>query len=427
MDGFRRPSSPQDSAPTPNQTSASTPVSAPTPMATPKGGSPFAGGVNPAVRPGSTGPAAPQPIEQQTPSLPSRQKKSKKKVIIWSAVGFFGLLFIALGGLFAWYNVQLSAVDAADTSVKVVAIESGSAPATIAQKLEDEGVIRSSTVFLWYTRIQGVQNSLQAGAYRLSPSESTPEIVEHLTSGRVETFNVTLYPGATLTDNSNKDESKKYDVTTALRRAGYTDEEITAGLQADYSDYDATLFRGRPAGADLEGYVYGETYNVSADATVEDVLRTSFDHFWKVIEENGLEAKYEAQGLNLYQGITLASIIQRESGGDDKETIAQVFFTRYREGGVLGSDVTYQYITDKLGVPRDINYDSPYNTRINPGLPPGPIASPGEASLIAVGSPASTDYRYFLSGDDDVTYFARTYEEHQANIRNHCQEKCQII
>ena len=94
---------------------------------------------------------------------------------------------------------------------------------------------------------------------------------------------------------------------------------------------------------------------------------------------------------------------------------------------MLGSDVTYQYITDKLGVPRDINYDSPYNTRRFAGLPPGPIASPGKDALIAVGAPATSDYLFFLSGDDNVTYFARTVEEHEANIRNHCQQKCQII
>ena len=94
---------------------------------------------------------------------------------------------------------------------------------------------------------------------------------------------------------------------------------------------------------------------------------------------------------------------------------------------MLGSDVTYQYITDKLGVPRDINYDSPYNTRRFAGLPPGPIASPGKDALIAVGAPATSDYLFFLSGDDNVTYFARTVEEHEANIRNHCQQKCEII
>jgi UPF0755 protein len=90
----------------------------------------------------------------------------------------------------------------------------------------------------------------------------------------------------------------------------------------------------------------------------------------------------------------------------------------------LGSDVTYQYAAKQLGVAPTPDLDSPYNTRKNPGLPPGPIAVPGLSALEAVAAPAAGDYVYFLSGDDEVTYFARTNAEHEANIKNHCQIKC---
>ena len=93
----------------------------------------------------------------------------------------------------------------------------------------------------------------------------------------------------------------------------------------------------------------------------------------------------------------------------------------------LGSDVTYQYIADKTGVTRDPNLDSPYNTRRYAGLPPGPIATPGLSALQAVAEPEDSDYLYFLSGDDHVTYYGRTLKEHEANIANHCKVKCQII
>jgi UPF0755 protein len=368
---------------------------------------------------------SPSPVQSDAPVKKRRISKAKLALII------IGPLLSLAGAAFAatwfWYTAQLAPVDEANTDKVVVSIESGSTPSTIADTLKESGVIRDQTAFLWYTRFEGVQNNLQAGAYRLSPSESTREIVNHLVSGKVDMFNVTLYPGATLVDATDTADDKKLDVTSALKRAGYTQEEIAAGLAADYSDYANTLFQDRPATADLEGYIFGETYRMPSDATVEDILRASFDQFWSVIEENDLVAKFEAQGLNLYQGITMASIIQRESGGDDKEEIAQVFYTRYRGGQQLGSDVTYQYIADKLGENRDINFDSPYNTRRYAGLPPGPISAPGENALIATGTPANTDYVFFLSGDDDVTYFARTLEEHEANIRNHCQQKCQII
>lgn len=366
-------------------------------------------------------------IAQIDSEPPQKSKKSKKKLIFWILGLIIGVVIAVAAGVLLWYNAQLAPVDSQNTNKVQIVIEPGSTPTLIANSLEEQKLIRSATAFLWYTRLEGVQNNLQAGAYRLSPSETTQEITEHLVNGKVDTFNVTLYPGATLVDNTDTPAERKYDVTTALKRAGYTQEQITEGLNADYSEYNDTLFQGRPSGADLEGYVYGETYQLSSDASVEDVLRMSFDHLWAVIKDNDLVAKYRSEGLSLYEGITLASIVQRESGGDDKEKIAQVFYTRLADGQQLGSDVTYQYITDKFGVERDINYDSPYNTRRYEGLPPGPIASPGEASLIAVGNPANTTYVYFLSGDDNITYFAHTYEEHEANIRNHCQQKCQIL
>ena len=93
----------------------------------------------------------------------------------------------------------------------------------------------------------------------------------------------------------------------------------------------------------------------------------------------------------------------------------------------LGSDVTYQYIADKTGVARDPNLDSPYNTRRYAGLPPGPIATPGLGSLRAVATPAVGDYLYFLSGDDNVTYYSHTLAEHEANISAHCKIKCSTL
>ncbi|HBO65053.1 TPA: endolytic transglycosylase MltG [Candidatus Saccharibacteria bacterium] len=359
---------------------------------------------------------------------PPPKKRSWVKITIIALAGLVGLGVVALAGLFWWYTAQLAPVNPdATEELVVVEVVSGSSPSQIAQTLEESGVIRSQTAFLWYTRFERVQNALQAGTYRLSPSESTQEITTHLVNGRVDTFSITFFPGATLTNTTDTPESQKLDVTSVLLRAGYSEEEVARGIAAQYPAFADTLFQGRPTDADLEGYVYGETYQFPSNATVEDILTGTFTEFWAVIQENNLVAAFEAQGLTLYEGITLASIVQRESGGDDKEEIAQVFYSRYRSGMVLGSDVTYQYITDKLGVERDINFDSEYNTRRYPGLPPGPIATPGYAALLATAHPADTEYLYFLSGDDDVTYFARTLEEHEANIVQHCQVKCQII
>lgn len=356
----------------------------------------------------------PQPITN-TPSLnePPLKRRSKKKILIWSIVTAGAVLGMGVAAIFAWYHIQLTPVNSEATNKVLVSIESGTSPDGIADILKDQHLIRSTEAFLWYTRLTNTQNTLQAGTYRLSPSESTPQIVEHLTNGTVDTFDITFLPGATLADNRKK-----------LIEAGYSASEVDSALSASY---DSPLFAGKPATSDLEGYIYGETYRFGAGTTVKDILKHTFDEFYKVVQDNNLEAGYETQGLTLYEGITLASIIQRESGGDDKAQIAQVFYSRLALGMPLGSDVTYQYIADKTGVPRDPDLDSPYNTRRYPGLPPGPIATAGKAALIAAAQPASGDYLYFLSGDDDITYFARTLDEHEANIANHCQKKCQIL
>ena len=348
-----------------------------------------------------------------SPRVPFK-KRGAKKFLLWLMVGVFALMASLFAGAYVLYKNQLSPVGGSNTKL-LVSVEPGSTPSSIAKLLLSKGLIKSEAAFLIYTKVEGVQGLLQAGSYRLSPSESTQDIVKHLVSGNVDTFSITLLPGATLADNKK-----------ALLSAGYSEQEVDIAFA---KDYQSKLFSGKPSSADLEGYIYGETYSFPSSASVEDILMRTFKEYEKVVEVEGLEAKFKARGLSLYQGITLASIIQREAspGGSDMPQISQVFYTRMARGMELGSDVTYQYIADKTGVPRSPNLDSLYNTRKYPGLPPGPIAVPGKKALMAAASPASGEYIYFLSGDDDVTYYAKTLDGHEANIRNHCQEKCKIL
>ena len=368
-------------------------------------------------------PPAPQPLLEEHASLESPKKKQWWK---WPLIisGIVVVLFALMATIsFVWYQKSLSPVSSDKNAARIrLTIETGTTPSEIGKLLLEKKLIRSQSAFDIYTRLSGTQNKLQAGSYRLSPAESTQDIVKHLVSGNVDEFTVTFYPGATLTDTTSTEEDKKVDVTTVLKRAGYTTDEITAALK---KTYDHPLFADKPASADLEGYVYGETYSFSTSASVEDILIRTFDEFYAKIKENNLITGFQAQGLNLYQGITLASIIQREvPGANDQKQVAQVFLKRYHEGMALGSDITAYYGADKLGERRTVAVDSPYNTRIHTGLPPGPIAAPGLSALIAVANPAAGDYLFFLSGDDDVTYFARTGAEHDANIANHCAIKC---
>jgi UPF0755 protein len=356
----------------------------------------------------------PQPNEATPSGLAPVKKKSRlKRILLWGGLGLLVILLGIVGAAWFWYQAQLAPLGT-DTNehIKVI-IESGSTPVQIADQLEQEGVIRSSTAFGLYTRFSQTQNQLQAGSYRLSPADSTPDIVGHLVSGNVDTFDITFLPGATLKENRE-----------VLIKASYSEAEVDEALGASY---ESPLFEDKPASADLEGYIYGDTYKFGSGATVGEILQYTFDTYASVVQENDLVAKFKTRGLTLYQGITLASIVQRESGGGDEAQIASVFYNRLRIDMVLGSDVTYQYAADKAGVPRDVNLDSPYNTRRYPGLPPGPIAAPGLRALLGVANPAQTDYLYFLSGDDNVTYYGTTLAEHEKNIADHCKEKCQIL
>lgn len=351
-------------------------------------------------------------LEQQALEVPKhgRWKKVVAAVIACAVL----LVIVVTAAAFFWYQDQLKPVDEANESDVKVVIVQGMGPEEIGALLKKNDLIKSEFGFEWYLRITRSANNLQAGTYALSKSMSLPDIVSDLRGGKTEAFRVTFLPGATVEDNKK-----------VLLEAGFAEEKVDIALA---KKYDHPVFRSKPATADLEGYIYGETYEFSIDVTPEEVLERTFDELQKVISISNLEPAYEKRGLSLYEGITLASIVQREvPNGQDQRMIAQVFYNRIDKGMNLGSDVTYQYIADKTGQERDPNLKSEYNTRIHAGLPPGPIAAPGEEALIAVANPASNDYLYFLSGDDDVTYFGRTEAEHQRNIDEHCQKKCQIL
>ena len=153
-----------------------------------------------------------------------------------------------------------------------------------------------------------------------------------------------------------------------------------------------------------------------------------------MITKNDLEKKYQAQGLSLYEGITLASVVQKEAASPEQPTVAQVFLSRLSLGIPLGSDVTVSYALDTIDPNRQtyqdnqvaLTVDSCYNTRVNAGLPCGPISNPGLSALLAVANPSDSSYLYFLTGDDGVMYYSYTESEHNQNIASHCQELCNV-
>lgn len=235
-----------------------------------------------------------------------------------------------------------------------------------------------------------------------------------------DVFDFTILPGENI-----------FDIKQKFIDLGYTASEVETAFAADY---DFAFLENRPAKASLEGFLYGETHQFYKDTPVEEVIETFLKEMEKVIVDNDLENKYANQGLTLFEGITLASIVQKEAPTPEQPTVSQVFLSRLAYGIPLGSDVTVSYALDVIDPDRQtygdnqaaLQVDSCYNTRLHAGLPCGPISNPGISALLAVAEPANSTYLYFLTGDDGLMYYSYTEAEHLQNIADHCQNLCSI-
>jgi len=324
------------------------------------------------------------------------------------------LAVIVIAGIFLvrhmYYQDLLAVSD--DQRSKIVTIESGSTSSTIAKQLDKADLIRSAWAFELYVHSKELGSKLQAGTYAFSPSQGTISIVHTLTKGSVTTKLVTILPGRRL-DQLRSD----------LINDGFSPTSVDTALDpSHYTDLPALAYK--PAGASLEGLLYPDSFQRTADTDPQVIIRESLVEMGQHLTPD-LQAAYTAQGLTTYQGLILASIVEKEvSRASDKPQVAQVFLKRLNAGSTLGSDVTAFYGAIVAGKSPSVGYDSPYNTRIRTGLPPTPIATVSDSSLQAVAHPANTQWLYFVSGDDGTTYFSNTLEEHDAQTAQYCHKLC---
>jgi UPF0755 protein len=318
----------------------------------------------------------------------------------------------------SWYQNNLQPLTS-ESNEKVVVIDLGSSTMQIAQQLEDEPLIKSARAFSWYVSRLDNEQVIQAGTYRLDSDMTVPEIVDILVDGRVDTSLVTIIGGLRLGE-----------LKQVLINAGFGASEVNAALS---KSYDHPVTRYIPEGGTLEGYIYPETYQITAGSTPETIITSALDQLNKQLTPSVINS-IKKQGLSVHQAIILASIVQKESRDyEDQRKVAQVFLKRLDEGIALGADATFRYAAAVTGQEPRVDLDSPYNTRIYTGLPPGPISNFEGNALLAVANPADTDFLYFLHGDDCIeqggsctTYFANTQAEHEANAAKYCQENCRL-
>lgn len=309
------------------------------------------------------------------------------------------------------YVVNLRPASAERSPTKVV-IENGASEASIAKTLKGKELIRNELAFKTYVKNSKYSGLLKSGTYELDPTMSTQEIVEILGGGKESSALFTIIPGLRLDQ-----------IRSRLIKAGYTESEADTALDpSQYSGHPALA--GKPKSSSLEGYLYPESFKLTASTPAKDIVRQSLDEMTKRLTAERV-AGFVAQGLSTHEAVIIASLIEKEVIiTEDKRVVAQIFLKRLREGISLGSDVTYIYAAAVFGGIESPELDNPYNTRMYRGLPPGPIANVQESSLDAVAYPADTDYLFFISGDDGKTYYGKTSADHENNIRLYCQKLC---
>jgi len=324
-----------------------------------------------------------------------------------------GILLIAgVAALRVWYTDNLKSVNSASTAIVYFSVGNGDTLNQIATNLHNAGLIKSSQAFETYVKSNELHDNLQAGTYSLSKSMSVKQIVQKMMTGDVARNLLTILPG------KHEDQIKQ-----AFINAGYTQAQVNSAFNpAEYANHPALA--SLPKGQSLEGYLYPDSFEKTSATPASTIVRESLDQMQKQLTPdivNGLAAK----GLSVYQGITLASIIYQETDDPAYEpTVAQVFLSRLAQNMPLQSNVTADYAADISGQPRTVSIDSPYNTYLHTGLPPGPIGNFNISALKAVVHPSDTTYLYFIAGDDGKMHFSSTQAEQDQAIQQFCSQKC---
>lgn len=342
-------------------------------------------------------------------SLPELNNNNPKKPKIWlrilGIVTFF--IFIVILSVMLWFLMGLTAVRS-DISVngEVVVVESNSSLESIASKLVEKQLITNKNVFLVYAKFGPARGQLKPGPYLIKPTSNIKQIVDAMAGGRTSVNKITYPEGITI-----EDMAKRY------QAAGYgTKEQYLEAVKAVAPEFD---FIPISALSNPEGYLFPATYTFAINSPAEVLVRKQYEAF----RANALPLLQSnlPNGLNQYETLTLASMVEKEAlTPTDRKLVAGVFLNRLSIGMKLESDVTVNYATGKTQTsPSDLSIDSAHNTYIVRGLPATPINNPSIDAIETTINYSKSDYIFFLAGNDGKVYYAKTLQEHNENIKNH--------
>ncbi len=318
---------------------------------------------------------------------------------------FLALLLTAVGVRTYLQTVPIRPPGVDGTARRVIYIKPKTGVQEIARTLREEGVVRSSWAFMALAYLQGSMTRLHAGEYEFSVGMPLLDVLRKLEAGRVITHQVTIPEGFTAQDIAN-----------LLASEQLVDPDRFMALVQDGQFVESL---GLP-GETLEGYLFPDTYRLTRGMSEEEILRLMVARFRQALPRD-FAARAERLGLDVHEAVILASLIEKEATlNSERPVIAAVFYNRLRRNMPLQSDPSAVYRVSgskRYVTARDLQQESPYNTYLHTGLPPGPIANPGLASLLAAANPAHTSYLYFVAKNDGSHYFSHTLDEHARAVR----------
>lgn len=327
-----------------------------------------------------------------------------KRLLTW----IVGVGLLAAIGIGAWFyaGVQRPYKGYAEAE-QFVEIPPGTGTAGMARRLAEAGVVRSAETFRLAVWLSGSGRRLQAGEYRFDQPLSAAAVADRLARGDVYVRALTFREGLTMREMAAVFENAGF---------GQAPEFLEAAKNAELiRDLDAQA-------TDLEGYLFPDTYTLPRRTTAAQLIERMVARFKQVMTP-ALREQAQARGLSVRELVTLASLVEKETAKpDERPIVAGVYTNRLRIGMGLQCDPTVIYALMLAGRydgnirKGDLQIDSPYNTYRYAGLPPGPIAAPGEASLQAAANPADVPYFYFVSRNDGSHVFSTTLDEHNRAV-----------
>lgn len=354
-----------------------------------------------------------------------RQNEAKVVRRVVSIIVLTGMVVagIILGGGYLYIKSALQPVNSESKEEKIVQIPIGSGISSISQILEDSGVINNARVFKYYVKFKN-ESGFMAGEYVMTPSMTFPQIIDRLKTGKVSQnalFKITIPEGQQLDEIASIiSKNTPYSAEEVLNKLN--DRTFIESLITKYPDILTNEILDSKIKFPLEGYLFPATYPFyEKTPTIDAIVAVMLDKTQSEIQK--YRGQMEDRSMSVHQLLTMASLIEEEATEKvDRDQIASVFYNRIDAGMPLQTDPTVLYakgVHEKRVYYKDLEINSPYNTYMNKGLTPGPIANAGNSSIEAALFPAETDFYYFLATPKGDVMFSRTLAEHNEKKVEH--------